>query len=140
MWVNYNQDYAVSVDGQVKNCKTGKILDGHFDKDGYRIVSMAKRGVMKVHRLVGICFLPRIDVPKLEIDHINRDKTDNRASNLRWCDRTTNNQNNNSDHISLQERWRVKFTKDRKVVYDKYFHTLTEAIEARDAFKNLINK
>jgi hypothetical protein len=135
MWINYNEDYAVSDDGEVKTIYNGKLLKGHYDKDGYKIVSLGKGKNMKVHRLVAICFLPRIDIPKLEVDHVNRNKTDNNASNLRWCDRATNNQNNASDHISHIDRWRVKFTKDRKVTFSKSFSTLTEAIEARNAFK-----
>jgi hypothetical protein len=135
MWVNYNEDYAVSDEGDVKTIYNGKFLKGHHDKDGYKIVYLGKGKSMKVHRLVAICFLPRIDVPKLEIDHINRNRSDNSASNLRWCDRATNNQNNASDHICHRERWNVKFTKDRKTIFCKDFKTLTEAIEARDAFK-----
>lgn len=127
--------YAVSDDGLVMNRVSGKILAGSFDKDGYKIVCVGKGKSMKVHRLVGLCFLPRIDLPKLEIDHINRDRSDNRASNLRWCDRATNNQNNDSDHIWHREQWCVKFTKDRKVIYNKSFSTYTEALEARDNYK-----
>jgi hypothetical protein len=135
MWVKYNEDYAVSDEGDIKNIYNDRILSGHYDKDGYKIVCLGKGKIMKVHRLVGICFLPRIDVPKLEIDHINHNRTDNRASNLRWCDRATNNQNTSADHISHVEKWAVRFTKDRKVTFNKSFATLTEAIEARDAFK-----
>ena len=45
-----------------------------------------------IHRLIAETF---IDNPHgyTEIDHINRDKRDNRVVNLRWCDRATNRTN-----------------------------------------------
>jgi hypothetical protein len=135
MWVNYNEIYAVSDDGLVMNRVSGKILEGCFDKDGYRKIKINGK-VMKIHRLVGLCFLPRIDLPKLEIDHINRDRSDNRASNLRWCDRATNNQNNNRKHLSFyNDKYTVQFMKYGKRVYHKRFKTLEEATVARDNYK-----
>lgn len=42
-----------------------------------------------VHRVVAGCFIPNLfNLP--EVDHINGDRGDNRAENLRWVDRTTN--------------------------------------------------
>lgn len=39
---------------------------------------------MKVHRLVADAFIPNPD-NKATVDHINRNKIDNRVENLRWA-------------------------------------------------------
>jgi len=62
---------------------------GYNDKDGYLVV-VYKRKSIRLHRLAW--FMVHGSLPK-EIDHINRDKKDNRISNLRECTRSENMQN-----------------------------------------------
>lgn len=64
----------------------GRILSPSANKKGYLGLSMMinKRTVCRsVHRLVALAFLG--ECPQgYEVDHINKDRTDNRIENLRW--------------------------------------------------------
>ena len=63
------------------------------DHEGYRIVCVdGKR--YRVHSVVGECFVERPDTDeKLTIDHIDRDRGNNSASNLRWATSSEQRQN-----------------------------------------------
>lgn len=72
----------------------GKMTPKLFNT-GYYYVGLTKDSVTKhraVHRLLGICFIPNPD-NKPMIDHIDRDRTNNDLSNLRWV---TNKENCNN--------------------------------------------
>lgn len=60
---------------------------GSIDKDGYLIIKV-KGHQFKAHRIVW--FLCKGYWPTKEIDHINRNRTDNRIENLRECTRQQN--------------------------------------------------
>ena len=99
----YEGRYQVSNMGRVKSFKWNKerFLKPSMDKDGYLLVTLCaggKRKTLKVHRLVCEAFHENPD-NKPQVNHINEDKTDNRACNLEWC---TCKQNVN--HGSRNER------------------------------------
>lgn len=71
----------------LRPCKAGKT--------GYlKIIFSRKRDrrYYLVHRIIAITFIPNPD-NKPMIDHIDRDKTNNRVENLRWCTLTENMRN-----------------------------------------------
>ena len=71
---------------------------GSLDKDGYLIIKI-KGKQYKAHRLVFAYFNDRF--PTKEIDHINRNRTDNRIENLREVDRIEN-VHNTTKKINLE--------------------------------------
>lgn len=63
------------------------------DKDGYVLVTLCtgnKSRCYRVHKLVAQAFIPNPE-NKPQVNHINGDKTDNRAENLEWCTAQENN-------------------------------------------------
>lgn len=80
------ENYEISNMGRVRN-KHGRIMKIHTNQTGYRQVPMSKdgKGYLKcVHKLVAEAF---IDNPRgcTEVNHIDEDKSNNRADNLEWC-------------------------------------------------------
>ena len=137
MWLNYDENYAVSDDGYVMNRITGLILSPTPDRCGRLQIHICGK-IIRIHRMVALRFCPKINLPGLEVDHINRDNTDNRASNLRWVDKSTNQRNKNSSNIYKRTNapgYDVRFRARGKGIYCKYFKTIEEATAARDAFR-----
>jgi hypothetical protein len=92
MWLTLNDMYSVSDDGFVMNHLTGKILKLLDDRRGYYRVDI-KGKHRKVHQLVAERFLPGPTEPGLVIDHIDRNRQNNNASNLRWVTKSVNSSN-----------------------------------------------
>ena len=70
-----------------------RLLKPSFHPSGYSYVTLttsnAKSRSFSAHRIVAICFLKSIK-GKHFVNHINGKKSDNRAVNLEWCNRSEN--------------------------------------------------
>jgi hypothetical protein len=82
-WKQYmNSDFWVSNMGRVKNKRTGNVLKGNVNTNGYLRVGLRigkKINSFNVHSLVWLVWRGK---SKNVIDHINGDKLDNRLENL----------------------------------------------------------
>lgn len=81
------ENYEVTTTGEVINTKTGKVLKGQKDKDGYLKVQLCKNGKVKIfliHRLVAQAFIPNPDNLPC-VNHKDENKTNNTVENLEWC-------------------------------------------------------
>jgi hypothetical protein len=84
--------YAVSNHGNVKNKSGQKLMTPCVVGSGHLQVALVcdgKRIFKYVHRLVAEHFIERVE-NKIIIDHIDRDKTNNHHSNLRWVSYSEN--------------------------------------------------
>ena len=120
--------YQICRDGIIKNKRTGYILTQTVCSKGYHRIRIS--GINKlVHRLVYEHFgdFPD-DLPNYQIDHIDRNKSNNHISNLRLATTTQNNANKGkrvnttSDYIGVV--WRLDLLKwqSKICVKGKYWH------------------
>ena len=87
----YEGIYSVSNNGNVRSDITGSLL-GQWTCHGYLYVKLCKDGkaiTKRVHRLVATAFCEKPS-GKEDINHINGDKSDNRAENLEWVTKSEN--------------------------------------------------
>ncbi len=140
--------YFINKLGQIlskRKYKEGRIMKPIMEKNGYYIINLykdKKHKTMSIHRLMGEIFIPN-DNNLPYIDHIDRCKTNNSLSNLRWCSYELNNQNRTRPkdnklghkHINLwidkrndNEWYRFNITRNGKT-HDKRFKTLEDAIK-----------
>ncbi len=90
---NYENLYKIDRDGNVLSIESGKFIKP--ERGTYWRIGLKKDGVtrrLQLHRLLAECF---IDNPNNYpfVDHIDRDKYNNKLENLRWCTHSMNQHN-----------------------------------------------
>jgi hypothetical protein len=137
-----HNNYSVSNFGRVRNNKTNKIIKGSLRK-GYLRIDYVLDGIrlrVPIHRLVASAFIPNPN-DKEQIDHIDNNRTNNNAYNLRWCTSSENQQNrcvnanNTTGHKGVSETkcgtWIARIMHNGKMINLGTFKTKEEAIYAR---------
>ena len=139
-------NYEVSNMGNVRNTNTNRILKPRKDC-GYFRVGLYKNNIRKpfpIHRLVGFAFIPNPENLPC-IDHIDRDRTNNSISNLRWisksnnCRNRTKLQNSSSKYIGVcfdkrEGKYKAQIRINNKNKHIGYYETEDDAGKAFDNY------
>jgi len=123
----------------IKNV-SGKVAGYIAGSNGYLHIVIDKK-CYSLHRLAFLYITGRL--PSKQVDHINRDKTDNRWENLRDVSATSNCRNrgitkNNTSGVAgvcwskTAKSWYVRISTDTGRKCLGYFNSLTKAKEARE--------
>jgi len=87
-------NYEVSSFGRVRNNNTNKILKPGIVRGGYHQYKLLSKSLY-VHRLVATVFCDNVNNLK-EVDHIDRNTSNNHFINLRWVSPSINSKNKNT--------------------------------------------
>ena len=139
-------NYLIYEDGKVFSKKRNKFLKPRINTNGYYCIDLCENGkqkTYKIHRLIAIHYIPNPE-NKREVDHINRDRSDNKIENLRWVSHLENMQNKgipntntsgikNISYNKFHDRWIFRKEINGKLTR-KSFKTKQEAIEFKNHF------
>jgi len=136
------ENYEVSDLGNIYSIKSGKLLKLLLNPGGYLIVTLCaedKRISKTVHRLVAQTFVPNPKNLPI-IDHINKNKKNNKVSNLRWSSVSTNRRNS-SDCSTAASKYNCVYKNKNSWMamirinnVSKYLGSFETEIEAAKAF------
>ena len=141
------ENYLIYEDGRVFNKKYNRFRKYTIKNHGYKAVTLYKNTKCKtllLHRLIAIHYIPNPE-NKREVDHINRDRSDNRIENLRWATHSENNQNKGMGNTNTSGHKNICYSKrDKLWIFQKNingkktckrFKTIEEAIEFKHSFE-----
>tara|TARA_R110000868_G_scaffold258046_2_gene515291 strand:- start:431 stop:886 length:456 start_codon:yes stop_codon:yes gene_type:complete len=125
------KNYDVSTFGNIRNNKTNKILKYNPNQKGYYLVTLYGdiRKTLAIHRLVACAFIEN-EKNYLQVDHIDRNKTNNNVENLRWVTQQYNmwNKMHKNIHINSRGLYQVSYNTSFKCQHIKSFKNEQDAV------------
>lgn len=98
----YEGKYSATEDGRVWSHHKNKFKGQTENDAGYFVIGVGHVGTVRVHRLVAAAYLGLELRSKTEVDHIDRNRKNNRVDNLRLCNSSEqkSNAHKRSDNTS----------------------------------------
>lgn len=115
-----NKNYGITRDGRVYSYRRKIYLQAADNGLGYKFVRIGSK-IQYVHRLVAETFIP-CPAGAIEVNHKDKNKGNNRASNLEWV---TKSQNGHHAHGTLDAQERFNSYIDAGAEPDMALYTLT---------------
>jgi hypothetical protein len=150
--------YTICRHGNVVNDETKKVLTGTVNSNGYRQFNLqtdeGNKKRMSGHRLVALAFIPSPEQKQM-VDHVDRNKTNNHISNLRWATNSENQINtglckrkikgDGFRHIRRRtldgnKYYRVQIQRNGKLIVCKHYRTDTHTLEQVVQIRNELYK
>lgn len=139
-------DYAeiIITDGKDQEICRAKVSLDIVDKIKSHRWTLNDNGYVRTYNNNSPVYLHRmiVECPEgLEVDHINRDKLDNRNENLRIVSHSINRANNGGKNVRmitnrrLSKPYYAAVTKNNKHIFSRYFETEEEALREVENFK-----
>lgn len=126
---NISDDYAIDEEGHVWNLPRNREIGNSPNSSGYLRVQIKGQRI-SVHRLVALAFVSGYQ-EGLVVDHINGDKTDNRAVNLQWLTSGENARKSLLKRVALT-------TKEGEII--KIYQSAQEAADDTGELVNTIRR
>ena len=111
-------NYLIYDDGRIFSKKRKKFMKPSIDKDGYLSLLLydgEKYKRFSIHRLIALHYIPNPE-NKQTVDHIDRNKTNNKIENLRWATLTEQQINKNWKGNQKKHKYIYKSNKTDSIV------------------------
>lgn len=109
--------YQIYDDGRIYLSRSNRWMKPTLNSNGYLRCTIVradgKHINMYIHKLVALAYIPAVE-GKTYVDHINGNKLDNRAANLRWCTNVENITFDNAVQARVEYMRSERFAEDQK--------------------------